>query len=67
MRASSRLPMQQHVRATSQSTTDQTLTIVTLGAVSPGLLAARSETPMPILDEARLPDPVVVGGVEKQK
>src|SRR5215217_3260706 len=36
-------------------------------AVPPGLLAARSETPMPILEEARLPDPVVVGGVEKQK
>ena len=33
---------------------------------SPALLAASSVMPMPILDEARLPDPVGVGGVEKK-
>jgi hypothetical protein len=35
--------------------------------VSPALLAASSETPMPILDETRLPDPVGVGGGTKLK
>ena len=34
---------------------------------SPALLAASSETPMPILDETRLPDPVGVGGGTKSK
>ena len=34
---------------------------------SPALLAASSETPMPILDEARLPDPVGVGRGVKTK
>ena len=34
---------------------------------SPALLAASSETPMPILDEARLPDLVGVGGGTKTK
>jgi hypothetical protein len=34
---------------------------------SPALLAASSEATMPILDQARLPDPVGVGGVEKKK
>jgi hypothetical protein len=33
---------------------------------SPALLTANSETPMPILNEIRLPDPVGVGGVEKK-
>jgi hypothetical protein len=36
-------------------------------AASPALLAASSEAPMPILDEARLPDPVGVGGGTKSK
>ncbi len=34
---------------------------------SPALLTASSVTPMPILDEARLPDPVAVGGGTKSK
>ena len=34
---------------------------------SPALLAASSETPMPILDEIRRPDPVGVGGGTKSK
>ena len=34
---------------------------------SPALLTASSEMPMPILDEARLPDPVGVGGGTKSK
>ena len=34
---------------------------------SPALLAANSEAPMPILSEARQPDPVGVGGVTKSK
>ena len=34
---------------------------------SPALLAASSLMPMPILDEARLPDPVGVGGGTKSK
>ena len=34
---------------------------------SPALLAANSEAPMPILSEARLPDPVGVGGGTKSK
>jgi hypothetical protein len=34
---------------------------------SPALLAASSVMPMPILDEARLPDPVGVGGGTKSK
>jgi hypothetical protein len=36
-------------------------------AVSPALLAASSGTPIPILDEVRLPDPVGVGEGEKKK
>ena len=35
--------------------------------VSPSLLAANSEAPMPILSETRQPDPVGVGGVTKSK
>ncbi|HJY93056.1 MAG TPA: hypothetical protein VJ255_22410, partial [Candidatus Acidoferrum sp.] len=35
--------------------------------VSPALLAANSEAPMPILSETRQPDPVGVGGVTKSK
>jgi hypothetical protein len=34
---------------------------------SPALLAANSETPMPILSETRQPDLLEVGGVEKKK
>ncbi len=34
---------------------------------SPALLAASSEATMPILEQAKLPDPVGVGGVEKKK
>jgi hypothetical protein len=34
---------------------------------SPAFLTASSEMPMPILDEARLPDPVGVGGGTKSK
>jgi hypothetical protein len=34
---------------------------------SPALLAASSVMPMPVLDEARLPDPVGVGGGTKSK
>jgi hypothetical protein len=45
----------------------QSVTAAGERAVSPVLLAAPSETPMPILEQARVPDPVVVGGVEKQK
>ena len=36
-------------------------------ALSPALLATSSVTPMPILDETRLPDPVGVGGDKKTK
>jgi hypothetical protein len=36
-------------------------------AASPALLAASNETHMPMLDEARLPDPVGVGGGTKSK
>jgi TPP-dependent trihydroxycyclohexane-1,2-dione (THcHDO) dehydratase len=35
--------------------------------VSPSLLAANSEAPMPILSETRQPDPVGVGGGTKSK
>jgi hypothetical protein len=34
---------------------------------SPALLAATSETPMPVLSETRQPDLIDVGGVEKKK
>ena len=51
---------------TNNVTADQAIIAesVTTGAgraVSPALLAASSVTPMPILDEARQPDPVGVG------
>jgi hypothetical protein len=40
---------------------------VARNVASPALLAASSVMPMPILDEARLPDPVGVGGGTKSK
>jgi hypothetical protein len=58
---------------TNNVTADQAIitdSVTTGGArnvASPALLAASSETPMPILDEARLPDPVRVGGGTKSK
>jgi hypothetical protein len=57
---------------TNNVTADQAIIAesVTTGgghAVSPALLAASSVTPMPILDETRLPDPVGVGGGQKKK
>jgi hypothetical protein len=57
---------------TNNVTADQAIIAesVTTGggrAVSPALLAASAETTMPILDEARLPDPVGVGRGEKTK
>jgi hypothetical protein len=57
---------------TNNVTADQAIIAesVTTGggrAVSPALLTASSGTPMPILDEARLPDPVGVGEGEKKK
>jgi hypothetical protein len=52
---------------TNNVTADQAIIAdsVTTGAsrnMSPALLAAGSEMPMPILDETRVPDPVGVGG-----
>ena len=60
---------------TNNVTADQAIiadSVTTGGAArgnvaSPALLAASSETPMPILDETRLPDPVGVGGGTKSK
>jgi hypothetical protein len=59
---------------TNNVTADQAIiadSVTTGGAArnvaSPALLAASSEAPMPILDEARLPDPVGVGGGTKSK
>jgi hypothetical protein len=58
---------------TNNVTADQAIIAdsVTTGAgrnvASPALLATSSEAPMPILDEARLPDPVGVGGGTKSK
>jgi hypothetical protein len=58
---------------TNNVTADQAIIAdsVTTGAsrnvASPALLAAGSEMPMPILDQARLPDPVGVGRGEKAK
>jgi len=58
---------------TNNVTADQAIIAdsVTTGAgrsvASPALLAASSEMPMPILDEARLLDPVGVGGGQKPK
>ena len=58
---------------TNNVTADQAIIAesVTTGAgrnvASPALLAASSEVPMPILDEARLPDLVGVGGGTKSK
>jgi hypothetical protein len=58
---------------TNNVTADQAIIAdsVTTGAArnvaSPALLAASSEIAMPNLSEARLPDPVGVGGVEKNK
>jgi len=57
---------------TNNVTADQAIIAesVTTGsgrAPSPALLAASSVMPMPILDEARLPDPVGVGGGTKSK
>jgi hypothetical protein len=58
---------------TNNVTADQAIIAesVTTGAgrnvASPALLAASSAAPMPILDEARLPDPVGAGRVDKKK
>jgi hypothetical protein len=60
---------------TNNVTADQAIiadSVTTGGAArgnvaSPALLVANSEVPMPILDEARLPDPVGVGGGAKSK
>ena len=58
---------------TNNVTADQAIiadSVTTGGArnvVSPALLAADSEAPMPILSETRQPDPVGVGGVTKSK
>ncbi len=58
---------------TNNVTADQAIIAesVTTGAgrsvASPALLEANSEAPMPILEQARLPDPAGVGGVEKKK
>jgi hypothetical protein len=58
---------------TNNVTADQAIitdSVTTGGArnvASPALLAASSETSMPILDEARLPDLVGVGGGTKSK
>jgi hypothetical protein len=60
---------------TNNVTADQAIiadSVTTGGAArgnvaSPALLAASSEVPMPILDEARLPDLVGVGGGTKSK
>jgi hypothetical protein len=59
---------------TNNVTADQAIIAesVTTGAgarnvASPALLAASSDTPMPILDEIIRPDPVGVGGGEKTK
>jgi hypothetical protein len=58
---------------TNNVTADQAIIAdsVTTGAgrnaVSPALLAANSEAPMPILSETRQPDPVGVGGGTKSK
>jgi hypothetical protein len=59
---------------TTNVTADQAIiadSVTTGGAArnvaSPALLAASFEAPMPILDEARLPDPVGVGGGTKSK
>jgi len=58
---------------TNNVTADQAIiadSVTTGGArnvVSPALLAANSEAPMPILSETRQPDPVGVGGVTKSK
>ena len=57
---------------TNNVTADQAIIAesVTTGsgrAVPPALLAASSVMPMPILNEARLPDPAGVGEEEKKK
>ena len=57
---------------TTNVTADQAIiaeSVTTGGArtASPALLAASSEVPRPILDEARLPDLVGVGGGTKTK
>jgi len=58
---------------TNNVTADQAIiadSVTTGGArdvVSPALLAANSEAPMPILSETRQPDPVGVGGGTKSK
>ena len=57
---------------TNNVTADQAIiadSFTTGGArnVSPALLAANSEAPMPILSETRQPDPVGVGGGTKSK
>ena len=57
---------------TNNVTADQAIIAdsVTTGGcrdVSPALLAAGSETPMPILDGTRLPNPAGVGGGAKTK
>jgi hypothetical protein len=57
---------------TNNVTADQAIiadSVTTGGArnVSPALLAANSEAPMPILSETRMPDPVGVGGGTKSK
>ena len=58
---------------TNNVTADQAIiadSVTTGGArnvASPALRAASSIMPMPILDEARLPDPVGVGGGTKSK
>jgi hypothetical protein len=58
---------------TNNVTADQAIiaeSVTTAGArnaASPALLAANSVMPIPILDEARLPDPVGVGGGTKSK
>jgi len=58
---------------TNNVTADQAIiadSVTTGGArnvASPALLAANSEAPMPILSEARQPDPVGVGGGTKSK
>jgi hypothetical protein len=55
---------------TNNVTADQAIiaeSVTTGRNASPALLAAGSETPMPMFDGARLPDPVEVGGGAKTK
>jgi hypothetical protein len=57
---------------TNNVTADQAIiaeSVTTSGGrdVSPALLNAGSESPMPLLDGTRLPDPVGVGGGTKKK